>query len=89
MTALEIFEELVKSYTTIFNMALNRPRETIVNWEGVDFVKKELKALEILKQFLYIDEENTLRLKNGKNLNLSGIIFTQQSTIDLLKEIIQ
>lgn len=50
MTALEIFEELVKSYTTIFNMALNRPRDTIVNWEGVDFVKKELIALEIIKK---------------------------------------
>ena len=65
MTSLEAFKELVKSYTTIFNMALNRPRDTIVNWGGVDKIEKELKALEIIKRgydvgdLSYDDDTNT------------------------------
>lgn len=50
--------------------------------------EKKLKALEILKQYLYIDDENTLRLKNGTNLDLVGIIFCDKKVANLLKEVL-
>lgn len=48
--------------------------------------QKKLKALDILKNYLYIDDENTLRLKNKTNVRLAGIVFSDREVIDLLKK---
>lgn len=46
---LDVFREIVKSYTKLFNRAINHPIDTIVKWEGVEEIEKSLKALEIIK----------------------------------------
>ena len=46
---LELFRQIVKGYTEMFNMAIHHPKDTIVKWEGVEEIEKSLKALEIIK----------------------------------------
>ena len=46
---LELFRQIIKGYTEMFNMAIHHPKDTIVKWEGVEEIEKSLKALEIIR----------------------------------------
>ena len=88
---LELFEQIIKSYTETFNMAIHRPKDTIVKWEGVEEIEKSLKALEIIKkkkvnvELLHICislEEYNMEILPYGNMPLT------QEEYDLLKEIL-
>lgn len=52
---LELFQQIVKGYTEMFNMAIHHPKETIVKWEGVEEIENALKDFEWLKSVISID----------------------------------
>ena len=56
--------------------------------EDLETIDNALNVLAFIKPYLYIDENNTLRFKNGENTNLSGIVFQEQKVIDLLKGVL-
>lgn len=52
---LELFQQIVKGYTEMFNMAIHHPKDTIVKWEGVEEIENALKDFEWLKSVISID----------------------------------
>ena len=66
MKGLEVWNA-VKKYLNLYHHQAVKENIDVETVEGmpINIIEKELKALEILKCFLYIDENDTLRLKNG------------------------
>ena len=77
---LELFRQIIKGYTEMFNMAIHHPKDTIVKWEGVEEIEKALKALEIIKKHI--------KMVNGQFI-FKGISYKKNiKEYDLLKEVL-
>lgn len=69
---LELFQQIVKGYTEMFNMAIHHPKDTIVKWEGVEEIENALKDYELMKQTKIIvfdkkiSDDDLEKLKNQR-----------------------
>ena len=71
---LELFQQIVKGYTEMFNMAIHHPKDTIVKWEGVDEIENALKDYEWLKSIIPIDAMFMWNLSSDDKIRLLKIM---------------
>jgi len=86
---LKLFQQIVKGYTEMFNMAINHPKDTIVKWEGVEEIEKALKAVDIIRnKNVRITWLRTNLITYNSTASLYGISILTQEEYDLLKEVL-
>ena len=94
MTSLEALKEVNKYLTKYFNRALNRPEDTLVKWTEIDIIEKELKALEIIKKYIVLenneDDEYELfpyTFKNKQYVSSGSCKVMSKKEYNILKEV--